>query len=99
MNGVGNEDTRDDSALATAQAKAIQFADDSEIGHSSLLSISLTRAYPPGTTISKTAGRVVNLQLDGQRTKFSPVVRRVTHRFGETNITEIQTDSPLMRIL
>ncbi len=95
---TGLEDTRDDSSIALAQAKAISFADDSEIGHSSLMFLSLTKGYPPGTPISQTAGRVVKFQLDGQRVKSSPVVVLVKHTFGKINTTEVNADSPLLRI-
>ena len=95
---IGGEDTRDDSDKALAQAKAVQFADDSEIGHASIMFHHLTQAYPPGTAISQTGGRIVNLRLNGQRDGSAPVVRRTIHHFGETNITEVMLDSPLLRI-
>jgi len=95
----GSEATTDDTAKANAIAKQIQYADDTEIGHGSLMSISLTRAYPPGTPIAQTAGRVVNFRLDSQKKQGIPIVRKVTHIFGETNVTEINIESPLLRQL
>jgi len=94
----GNVDTRDDSDAALAMAKAIQFADDSEIGHGSLMFHHATQAYPPGSVIAQTSGRVLNLRLDGQRKNAAPVVRRTTHHFGQTNVTEVLLDSPLLRL-
>ena len=95
---LGGEDTRDDTNCAFAQAKTIQYAEDCEIGHGSLMMHTLTRGYPPGTVIPQTAGRVLKFQLDGQRKNAAPVVRLVKHTFGETNVTEIMLDSPLVRL-
>ncbi|MCP4410909.1 MAG: hypothetical protein GY807_24850 [Gammaproteobacteria bacterium] len=91
------EDTRNDSTAAGAYAKAVQYADDSSMGNASLM-CRLSQAYPPGTTIAQTAGRVINLTVDGQLSKYAPVVRRCTHHFGETNVTEVLLDSPLLRL-
>lgn len=95
---LGDEDVRNDSAVALLHAKTVRFADDSEIGHGSIMLHHLTRAYPPGTTIAQTSGRVLNLRLDGQRKGAAPVVRKTTHHFGQTMVTEVLLDSPLLRL-
>ncbi len=95
---LGVKDARDDSDKVSAIAKAIQYADDAEVGNGSIMIHHLSRSYPPGTVIAQTAGRVLKFQLDSQRKGASPVVRRVTHHFGETNVTEVLLDSPLLRL-
>ena len=94
---TGDAGGRDDTAQALAMAKAIRSADDCEAGNASLMCHTLNRTYYPGTVIPQTSGRVIKFQTDGQRKKYAPVVRRVTHHFGETNVTEVLLDSPLLR--
>lgn len=92
-------DSIDDSNTAKALADTIQLADDAEIGHTSILLQKVTRSYPPGTKVTGTSGRVIDLQLNSQRDSGAvPVVRKVIHTFGETNTTELDLDSPLMRL-
>ena len=88
--------TADDRAYAIAMAGAIRDASDAEMGHASVMLHILSRAYPPGTVIPQTSGRAINLRVDGNRKTKSPVVRQVVYTFGETNITELLMDSPLL---
>ena len=94
---LGGEDTRNDINRLIAMGNVIESADDNAAGNASLM-LNLTAAYPPGTVIPQTSGRVVNLAIDSQRTQYAPVVRRCTHHFGETNMTEVLLDSPLLRL-
>jgi len=92
----GEADIVDETAAAEAHAAALRDAGEDELGHASIVLPMLSRSYAPGTGIDATAGREVELTVDGGDRRDCAVVRSVRFRFGAIHTTELVLDSPLL---
>ena len=99
--GAGNRLTRDDSAIATADAGRLCDTMEDSLGHGSLILRGIRQDYPPGVGIPETmGGRVVQLYVDSGDGTRVPVVSGVTWQFGAAvNKTELLLDTPMLRML
>lgn len=90
----------DDRDEALSYAERIRDSQEQCTGHGSIVLRYLTRSYVIGDGIAGTAGRSVNLRVDGSGEHASwPVVVAVTWDFEQgTNKTELLLDSPRLRV-
>jgi hypothetical protein len=92
-------DLADDADEAEAYARRVRDVAQDCRGHGSIILRGITRAYGIGAAIPSTAGRAVNLTLDGGARAVAPVVVAITWNFEEgVSKTELLLDSPLMRV-
>lgn len=95
----GSTDTVDDTTAAMSLAVQIRDAEEDQLGHGSIILPFVTCAYKPGDGVPATAGRVIDLSVDGGAMNYQPVIRQVRWTFGEgPQMTELVLDSILVRI-
>ena len=88
-----------DSDAAEDYARRVRDAREHATGHGSVMLRYLTRAYVPGDGIGGTAGRNVNLHVDGDRRNHPPVITAVVWDFDQgANKTELLLDSAALRV-
>lgn len=84
----------DDAAAITQYAEQLRDQGDRCRGRGSVMLRYLTRSYAVGDAIGATAGRVVDLHVDGPAGSTCPVVTTVVWHFdSEANKTELLLDS------
>ena len=87
--------TVDDSNAAQLYAEQVRDASDSALARGHVVLRQLTRSYVPGDGIGATAGRVVDLSLDGSGGGQAPVILGVVWNFeNDANKTRLLLSGP-----
>ena len=100
---AGTEDTRDDTALCSAQAALLRNTGEDELGMGSIMLPFVARTLAGETLrpllgVTGTTGRVIDFDVDGGADINYPLIRSVIVTFGNAQVTELTLDSNLLGI-